>query len=170
MAFLAAGLAETFGLAFIIGAFSMGLALSGTNLAKELEEPLSAVYEALVPIFFVVMGTLVDVSSMVDTIVFGVVITLLAIVGKVAGGMLPALFTGFNMRGSSRIGIGMLPRGEVALIIAGIGLAEGVIAEDIFGVSILMTVVTTILAPMGLVLLYRNKAEGLKAGARAQRS
>lgn len=170
LAFLAAGLAETFGLAFIIGAFSMGLALSGTNLARELEEHLSAVYEALVPIFFVVMGTLVDVSSMVDTIVFGVVITLLAIVGKVAGGIIPALFTGFNMRGSSRIGIGMLPRGEVALIIAGIGLAEGVIAEDIFGVSILMTVVTTILAPMGLVLLYRNKAEGLKAAARAQRS
>ena len=84
--------------------------------------------------------------------------------------MLPALFTGFNMRGSSRIGIGMLPRGEVALIIAGIGLAEGVIAEDIFGVSILMTVVTTILAPMGLVLLYRNKAEGLRAAAKAQRS
>ena len=60
LAFLAAGLAETFGLAFIIGAFSMGLALSSTDLAKKLEEPLSAVYEALVPIFFVVMGTLVD--------------------------------------------------------------------------------------------------------------
>ncbi len=169
LAFLAAGLAETFGLAFIIGAFSMGLALSGTNLAKELEEPLSAVYEALVPVFFVVMGTLVDISSMVDTIVFGVVITLLAIVGKVVGGILPALFTGFNMRGSSRIGIGMLPRGEVALIIAGIGLAEGVIGEEIFGVSILMTVVTTILAPMGLVLLYRNKAEGRRAVASRQR-
>ena len=160
LAFLAAGLAETFGLAFIIGAFSMGLALSGTNLAKELEEPLSAVYEALVPVFFVVMGTLVDLSSMVDTIVFGVVITLLAIVGKVAGGVFPALATGFNMRGSSRVGVGMLPRGEVALIIAGIGLSTGVIGEEIFGVSILMTVVTTILAPMGLVLLYRNRAEG----------
>ncbi len=160
LAFLAAGLAETFGLAFIIGAFSMGLALSSTDLAKKLEEPLSAVYEALVPIFFVVMGTLVDLSSMVDTIVFGAVITLLAIAGKVVGGMVPAFFTGFNTRGSIRIGIGMLPRGEVALIIAGIGLAEGVIGEEIFGVSILMTVITTILAPMGLVLLFRNKAEG----------
>jgi Kef-type K+ transport system membrane component KefB len=160
LAFLAAGLAETFGLAFIIGAFSMGLALSGTDLAKRLEEPLSAVYEALVPVFFVVMGTLVDVPSMADTIVFGTVITLLAIVGKVVGGMAPALFTGFNIRGSSRIGVGMLPRGEVALIIAGIGLAEGVIGDEIFGVSILMTVVTTILAPMGLVLLFRNRADG----------
>ena len=163
LAFLAAGLAETFGLAFIIGAFSMGLALSSTDLAKKLEEPLSAVYEALVPIFFVVMGTLVDVSSMADTIVFGVVITLLAIAGKVIGGMVPAFFTGFNTRGSTRIGIGMLPRGEVALIIAGIGLAEGVIGEEIFGVSILMTVVTTILAPMGLVLLFRNSADGRRA-------
>ena len=109
------------------------------------------------------MGTLVDVSSMADTIVFGVVITLLAIAGKVIGGMVPAFFTGFNTRGSTRIGIGMLPRGEVALIIAGIGLAEGVIGEEIFGVSILMTVVTTILAPMGLVLLFRNSADGRRA-------
>ena len=169
LAFLAAGLAETFGLAFIIGAFSMGLALSGTDLAKQLEEHLSAVYEALVPVFFVVMGTLVDVSSMADTIVFGVVITLLAIAGKVIGGMVPAFFTGFNARGSSRIGVGMLPRGEVALIIAGIGLAEGVIGEEIFGVSILMTVVTTILAPMGLVVLFRNGADGRRASQSQRR-
>ena len=160
MAFLAAGLAETFGLAFIIGAFTIGLALSRTELAKQLLEPLEAIYEFLVPVVFVVMGTLVDINAMADAIAFGAVITLLAILAKVLGCALPASFAGFNRLGSSRVGIGMLPRGEVALIIAGIGLAEGVIDEKIFGVSILMTLVTTVLAPVGLVLLFRSGGEG----------
>ena len=64
LAFLAAGLAETFNLAFIIGAFSIGLALSRTELAHQLEEPLNAVYNALVPVFFVVMGMLMDIAAM----------------------------------------------------------------------------------------------------------
>ena len=64
LALLAAGLAESFGLAMIIGAFSIGLALSDTDLAHKLEKPLMAVYAALVPIFFVVMGMLVDVRAM----------------------------------------------------------------------------------------------------------
>ena len=162
MAFLAAGLAEAFDLAFIIGAFSIGLALSRTELAHQLEKPLGAVYNAVVPIFFVVMGTLVDVTAMADAIAFGVVITLLAIVSKLLGSGLPAAFSGFNIRGSWRVGVGMLPRGEVALIIAGIGLARGVIEEDVFGVSILMTVVTTLIAPVGLVLLFRSGASGRK--------
>ena len=160
MAFLAAGLAETFGLAFIIGGFSIGLALSSTDLAKKLEEPLNTVYDALVPIFFVTMGTLVDVSAMGNAIVFGLVIAVLSVVGKVLGGGGPALLTGFNLRGSSRIGVGMLPRGEVTLIIAGIGLTSGVIDDEIFSVSILLVVVTSIIAPPGLVLLFRSGGDG----------
>ena len=166
LAFLAAGLAETFDLAFIIGAFSIGLALSRTELAKELEEPLGAVYSALVPIFFVVMGTLVDISAMGDAISFGVVVTILAIVSKVVGAGVPASLSGFNMRGSWRVAVGMLPRGEVALIIAGIGLSRGVIQEDVFGVSILMTVVTTLIAPVGLVYLFRSGASGRRPARR----
>ena len=64
LAFLASALAEMFGLAMIIGAFSIGLALSGTDLAHRLEEPLRGVYAALIPIFFVVMGMLVDVTAL----------------------------------------------------------------------------------------------------------
>ncbi len=170
MAFLAAGLSETFGLAFIIGAFSIGLALSRTDMAHTLEEPLNAVYNGLVPIFFVVIGMLVDVTVMGDAIVLGVVITLLAIVGKVAGAGLPALATGFNLRGSTRVGIGMLPRGEVALIIAGTGLAQGVIRQDLFGVSILMTLVTTLLAPILLIPLFTHGGSGRKRPEKDQPS
>jgi Kef-type K+ transport system membrane component KefB len=160
IAFLAAGLAESFGLAMIIGAYSIGLALSGTSLAKQIEEPIMSVYHAIVPIFFVVMGMMVDVTTMGTVLVFGIVITLLAILGKVVGCGIPAMLSGFNKAGSWRIGIGMLPRGEVALIIAGIGLSRGIIESDIFGVAILMTVITTLLAPIILVPAFKSGGSG----------
>ena len=85
LAFLASALAEMFGLAMIIGAFSIGLALSGTDLAHRLEEPLRGVYAALIPIFFVVMGMLVDVTALGGVWQFGIAATALAIIGKVVG-------------------------------------------------------------------------------------
>ena len=163
LAFLAAALAESFGLAMIIGAFSIGLALSGTELAHRLEEPLGAVYSFLVPIFFVVMGMLVDFSSMGGVWAFGLVITAAAVVGKVGGSGVPALLAGFNRRGAWRIGVGMLPRGEVALIMAGIGISEGVLGPDLYGVAILMTIVTTAVAPPILTLSFRSDASGVRS-------
>lgn len=162
LALLAAGMAEVFGLAFIIGAFSIGLALSITDLARRVEESLESVVQVLVPVFFVVMGMLVDVSSMQDAIGFGLLISALAIIGKVVGAGGPALGSGFNLRGSSRIGVGMMPRGEVALIIAGIGLSKGVIGQELFGVSIMMTVITTAIAPILLFPLFRKGGSGLR--------
>ena len=150
LAFFSAALAESFGLAMIIGAFSIGLALSGTELARRLDEPLRGVYAALIPIFFVVMGTLVDVTSLGGVWAFGLALTGLAVVGKVIGGGVPALFTGFNRGESFRIGVGLVPRGEVALIMAGIGIGAGIIDGDLFGVAIIMTIITTVLAPLVL--------------------
>ena len=159
LAFLAAGLAESFGLAMIIGAFSIGLALSGTELALTLEDPLRAVYAVLVPIFFVVMGTLVDLTSLGDVWVFGLVITISAIISKVIGSGVPALAAGFNRLGAWRIGVGMLPRGEVALIMAGIGISEGIISGNLYGVTIMMTIVTTALAPPILAMSFRGELD-----------
>lgn len=160
LALLGGGLAETFGLAMIIGAYSVGLGLSGTLLAKRIEENLMGVYHFMVPIFFVVMGMLVDVSAMGGVLGFGAVLTALAIVSKLVGAGVPALAVGFNNRGAWRIGLGMLPRGEVALIIAGIGLSRGVINQDEFGVAIMMTIVTTLIAPILLVPAFRDGKSG----------
>ena len=162
LALLAAGMAEIFGLAFIIGAFSIGLALSITNLGHRVEEQLVPVNEILVPVFFVVMGMLVDVGSMANGLVFGLIISGLAVLSKVLGSGVPALFTGFNMRGSARVGVGMMPRGEVALIIAGIGLSQGIIGQSLFGVSIMMTVITTLAAPIILIPLFKVESSGLR--------
>ena len=165
LALLAAGLAESFGLAMIIGAFSIGLALSGTDLAHRLHQPLRAIYSFLVPIFFVVMGMLVDVSAMGGVIVFGLVITVAATIGKVAGSGLPSLLVGFNRSGAWRIGFGMLPRGEVALIMAGIGISRGILSPDLYGVAILMTIITTAAAPPLLALSFRGDAHGTRQQA-----
>ncbi len=119
-------------------------------------------YHALVPIFFVTMGMLVDFGAMLPVLAFGSVVTLLAIVGKVAGCAAPALLVGFNRMGATRIGLGMLPRGEVALIIAGAGLTSGTITSDIFGVAVLMTIVTTVLAPVLLVPSFKRGGSGLR--------
>ena len=163
LAFLSSGLAESFGLAFIIGAYATGLALSNTELSETLEGPLSSIYNALVPVFFVVQGMQVDVTAFSDAIAFGAVLSVLAILGKVLGSGVPALAVGFNNIGSARIGFGMLPRGEVALIIAGIGITKGVIGQELFGVAIFMTIVTTLLAPVVLVRLFQPDTSGLRS-------
>ena len=160
LAFLAAGLAESFGLAMIIGAYTIGLSLSGTSLARNIEESMMGLYDGLVPIFFVVMGMMVDLSVMSGVFVFGSVISVLAILSKVLGCGLPAMLVGFNKVGAWRIGIGMLPRGEVALIIAGVGLSRGIIGQDIFGVAIMMTVITTLIAPIILVPAFLKGGSG----------
>lgn len=156
LSLLLAGLAEMAGLAMIIGAYIMGLALSRTDLAHEIDQQLEGVYNLLVPIFFCVMGMMVDFSVMKPMLAFGAVYSVLAIFSKVVGCGLPAYLMKFNMRGSLRIGLGMLPRGEVALIVAGIGLASGIISQGIFGVSIMMTVITTMLAPPLLVKSFEG--------------
>jgi Kef-type K+ transport system membrane component KefB len=163
LAFAAAGLAESFGLAMIIGAYSIGLALAETDLKRRIEEPMLMVSQFLVPVFFVVIGMQVDVPAILKgALLFGVVLSVLAIVSKVVGAGVPALLVGFNRVGSLRISVGMVPRGEVALIIAGIGLASGAIDSELFGVVILMTIVTTIVAPLLLVPAFRGGGSGLR--------
>jgi Kef-type K+ transport system membrane component KefB len=161
LCFLISGFVEMFGLAMIIGAYSIGLGLSQTEMAKELIKEMEGLYHGLVPVFFVVMGMLVSFPAMREELTFGIALSLLAIASKVFGCGLPALGLGFNVRGATRIGLGMLPRGEVALIIAGMGLARGAIDAGLFGVVIMMTVVTTFLAPVLLVPAFRG-GSGLK--------
>ena len=164
LSLILAGFFEFMGLAMIIGAYVMGLALSRTDLKHMIQETLSPVYTFLVPVFFCVMGMMVDVSQLCSTpvLVFGAVYTALAVAAKVLGCMAPAMCCGFNVLGGLRVGAGMVPRGEVALIIAGIGLSSGFLTQEIFGIGILMTLVTTVVAPPALVALFRPRARGVR--------
>jgi len=110
------------------------------------------------------MGMLVNIGLLVSPkiLLFGLLYTVIAMIAKVLGGGLPSLLCNFNARGAARIGFGMLPRGEVALIIAGIGLSSGILTPDVFGIGVLMTLITTLAAPPLLVLLFQNPASGLR--------
>ena len=149
MALLLAGFFEMQGLAMIIGAYIVGISLSKTEIAFLIQDKTKPLYDFFVPIFFAIMGMLVDVRQILNPVVlgFGLAYTITAVLAKVLGCGLPALFLGFNPRGAARIGIGMVPRGEVALIVAGIGLSSGILDPSVFGVSILMIMLTSIAAP-----------------------
>lgn len=164
LALILAGIFEKEGLAMIIGAYIIGLSLSKTDIAPVVQEKLRVLYEFFVPLFFAVMGMLVNVRELAspDVLAFGGIYVLAAVVAKVLGCGLPSLALGFNGRGALRIGVGMVPRGEVALIIAGIGLAGGILDQRIFGVTILMTLATTLIAPPVLSAALRLPGTGTK--------
>ena len=158
-----AGAFEALGLTLIIGAYVMGLALSRTDLRHMIQENLTSLYTFFVPIFFCVMGMMVDLSALCSkpVLIFGGIYTALAIAAKIAGCAVPSLFCGFNALGALRVGAGMVPRGEVALIIAGIGLSNGYLTQEVFGIGILMTLVTTVVAPPMLVGLFVPRKAGV---------
>ncbi|NQT94749.1 MAG: cation:proton antiporter [Lentisphaerae bacterium] len=147
LALLLAGLAEMAGLAMVIGAYVTGLSLSQTDLVHELHERMEGLHQFLVPVFFCVMGMMVNFGALVPVALFGLVYTLLAVVAKLVGCGLPAWLMGFNLRGAVRIGAGMLPRGEVTLIVAGIGLSSGIAGPELFGVAVMSILVASVIAP-----------------------
>ncbi|MBR2939968.1 MAG: cation:proton antiporter, partial [Kiritimatiellae bacterium] len=159
-----AALFEVLGLTLIIGAYVIGLSLSRTDIKHLIEENLKPVYTFLVPVFFCVMGMMVDLNALCSkpVLVFGGIYTVLAILAKQIGCALPTFLCGFNLKGGLRVGAGMIARGEVALIVAGIGLANGYLTQEIFGIGILMTLVTTVVAPPCLVGLVNLPGEGVR--------
>jgi Kef-type K+ transport system membrane component KefB len=162
LALLLAGLSEMAGLAMIIGAYILGLSLSQTDIAHDLMDNIQGIYRFLVPIFFCVMGMMVNFAKLQNVIIFGLVYSAIAVLAKLIGCGLPSLLMGFNFRGALRIGAGMLPRGEVTLIIAGTGLYTGVIGEDMFGVAIMTLLTASILAPPVLVNSFKG-GSGLRS-------
>ncbi|OQY34606.1 MAG: sodium:proton exchanger [Spirochaetaceae bacterium 4572_59] len=164
LALLLSGIFEKAGLAMIIGAYVMGLSLSRTDLSFVIQEKIHPLHEFFVPIFFCVMGMLVNVNEFLDpkVVIAGLLFSVLGILAKIIGCGAPSLFLNFNMRGALRIGVGMVPRGEVALIIAGIGIANGILDDSLFGVAIFMTLLTTLIPPPLLTALLKNGKLGTR--------
>jgi fructose-specific phosphotransferase system IIA component len=164
IALLLAGVFEKQGLAMIIGAYVAGLSLSKTDIAAVIQERIHGLYEFFVPVFFAVMGMMVNVGEILSpqVLIFGAIYTLVAIVAKIVGCGGSALLLGFNVKGAVRIGAGMVPRGEVALIIAGIGIASGILDNQSFGVIILMTLITTLVAPPLLNVVLKMPGAGTR--------
>ncbi len=142
-----ATLASAIGLAPIVGAFLGGMIMAEVAEEYKLNEPVHALEGFLAPIFFAYMGILLDLKALgdLDVIKAGLIVSGIAILGKLVT-FLAAITQG--IKNAVVVGVGMIPRGEVGLIVAAIGLTNRAIDETQFAVVIFMVVVTTLLAPL----------------------
>ncbi len=151
IAFLYAMVAEAIGLSGIVGAFIAGVSCAEVTILHSKNPREGAEYLRIIfaAIFFVSLGIIVDLRALTPTVaVLVVAITVVAILTKLAGCGLPARFLGYSWREAAVIGFGMAPRGEVAMIVALIGLNAGVIGQETFVAILLMSLVTTIVTPI----------------------
>lgn len=155
-----AWLAESIGLAAIIGSFLAGMLFADYAFEYKLEEKVDAINSFLVSFFFVFVGLQINLSGVdVNLLVTALVVIVLAIIGKYVGCGLGAKLGDKEMDFSSIniIGVGMVPRGEVGIIVAMIGLDMGIVPPDLYTVVVLMSVITTIIAPPVLSMLFKKK-------------
>ncbi len=163
-----AALSGVLGLAAIIGAFLAGMVLAEAREQYQLEHQVQPLYQFLVPFFFVITGAQVNLAVFGDPAVLALaaVLTVLAIIGKLVGGgigawgLVPAEPVTEKLRRAAVVGVGMVPRGEVGLIIASIGQSQGVLPDEVFSAVVIMSIVTTLFAPPLLKLLYRGWSPG----------
>jgi Kef-type K+ transport system membrane component KefB len=146
------------GVAAIVGAFLAGMALSETAEGR-VSELTHGVAELLVPFFLVGIGLHFDITSFTNarSLAFAGTIVVAAMVSKFLGCGLGALAAGRT--DALRVGVGMIPRGEVGMVVAQIGLNLGVIAHSVYGTIVFMSVVTTLIAPPLLKLAFRNSRD-----------
>ncbi len=168
-ALLVGALADMVGSAMIIGAFAAGIVLSSTNQFDTVVERVEPVADVFTPLFFVWVGVPVNVMLFVPgaedfstgVLAVGGILTLIAVVTKVVAG--------YSVRdpevSSLAVGMGMVPRGEVGLIFASIGLAEGVLSSEVYSAILIMVILTTFLAPPMLKVIFERQAKAAPAEA-----
>ena len=164
-AFSMAFLANAIHLEAILGAFAAGLVLDETDKRKELDQQVIPIADILVPIFFVSVGARVDLSVLNPTsadnrqgLIIAAFLIVVAVIGKI--------ITGWSIFGKEKInrlaiGIGMIPRGEVGLVFAGIGAASGVLDKPLQAAIIIMVILTTFVAPPLLRFAFKGEKEEL---------
>ena len=156
--FGAAAIAGMLGLSPIVGAFAVGMALSTTKVFEKIENFISRIGLIFAPLFFAIIGAQVDFRTVnLDVLMLSAVVIAIAISTKLFGCGLPAILFLKNKAAGMRVGIGMISRGEVGLIVAGVGLSSGVLTGDVYTTIVLMVAVTTIITPIWLKMDYRRE-------------
>lgn len=166
-AFALAYVAEMVGSAVIVGSFAAGLVLAGTAKGPQIEHEVHDIAQFFIPIFFVAVGAAVDLRTVNPFdeqarpyFFMGIGLTVVAIIGKVVSGW-AAYGPGLN---KLVIGVGMIPRGEVGLIFANIGMAAGLLDAGLYSSVALMVIVTTFAAPVLLRHLLPRVGHAMAAG------
>lgn len=156
--FLFAYFAEYTGVAAIIGSYIAGVAISLTSYKQEITHKVETIsYAVFVPVFFTSIGVTAQFSGIVENLWLIAMLSVIAIVSKLVGGAIGAKLTGFPWKNSLAIGAAIISRGEVALIIAAIGLENNLLSDDMFAVLIVVVLVTTIVTPPMMKWLFADK-------------
>jgi len=156
-AFLLAWLADAAGSATIIGAFSAGLVLHDTPQRQAIEKTTTSIGHFFVPIFFVSVGAAVDIRTLGEprALALGGALIVVGVLGKFLAGFAPFWFKGSK----SLIGIAMIPRGEVGLIFAQMGLATGALTSQLYSAVAVMVLATTFITPPLLAMRLRSNRQ-----------
>jgi Na+:H+ antiporter len=156
--FGAAGISAFVGLSPIVGAFAVGMAVSSTKIIKRVEEYVDKLEIIFAPLFFAIIGAQVDLRGVnINVLILSGVIVAVAIVTKLVGCGIPSLIFLKDKTKSMRVGIGMISRGEVGLIVAGVGVTSGALSADIYTAVIIMVAATTVVSPIWLRKSYRKQ-------------
>ena len=146
-------------IAALTGAYLAGVLIAQTNFKKDIDagiHPLT--YSIFVPLFFISIGLQANARELGPRTGFTIALIIVAIVAKAIGCAVFAKLFGFSAKESVRVGIGMIPRGEVELIVAGYGLAAGIIGSDVFSAAVVMVLATTMVAPPLMRLVFPRHA------------
>lgn len=151
-----------FGIADITGAYLAGIIISSVTQSHYISEKFEVLsFMLLSPIFFASIGIKTHFTGLTGSImIFTIVLLIVAILTKVVGCGLGARACGYSKKESLRIGIGMISRGEVALIVADKGAAIGIMNAVLFGPLVIVVIVTTLMTPILLKLVYKHKDDG----------
>jgi len=153
-----AGIAALVGLSPIVGAFAIGMAVASTRLIKQVEEYVHKLQIIFAPLFFAIIGAQVDLRGInLDVLLIAGILVAIAISTKMLGCGLPSLIFLKDKSKAMRVGIGMVSRGEVGLIVAGVGATSGVVSGDVYTAIIVMVAVTTIITPIWLKKAYQKE-------------
>jgi len=156
--FGAAALAGSIGLSPIVGAFAVGMALSTTKVFEKVENYIGKIGLIFAPLFFAIIGAQVDLRAVdLNILMISAVIIVVAVVTKLLGCGLPAMLFLKSKAQGMRVGIGMISRGEVGLIVAGVGVTAGVLTSEVYSTIVIMVAVTTIITPIWLKMEYRKE-------------
>ncbi|MBI2084620.1 MAG: cation:proton antiporter [Candidatus Aenigmarchaeota archaeon] len=159
-AFLYAMSAELFGLSAILGAFIAGISLEGVHSkhGKNFREGVEYLHIIFASLFFVSLGIIADLHTLnFNIITFVIALTIIAVVTKIVACGSSARLLGMNPKDSVIIGISMVPRGEVAMIVGLVALNQSIIGQDIYISIVLMSILTTVIAPVLLRNWFREK-------------
>ena len=161
--FGAAGIAAFIGLSPIVGAFSVGMAVSSTRVIKQIGEYVSKLEIIFAPLFFAIIGAQVDLRGInINVLYLAGLIVAIAIISKLIGCGIPSIIFLKDRRKAMKVGVGMISRGEVGLIIAGVGVSAGALAKDTYTSIIIMVAATTIITPILLKIMYKKEEETIR--------